>query len=220
MSGGSTTTGLVWQYWCVTDVTSSASNVTVTRYPRPCVTAEAVWSCWNTTTDTTTTGDPWPTWCNNTAANAVSYYVPPGQYRAPPETAAQKAERERYQAEYCERLEREAVELKAATVKAQKLLLEHLSEEQREQWARLKSFIVRSLSGKQYRLREGTHGNVDLLGPDGKVLETWCVPAAPHQVGVPDHTVPLEDKLLTQKLWLEHDEEGICAKANKTRRVA
>jgi hypothetical protein len=100
--------------------------------------------------------------------------------------------------EYRRRLkEREAYGDARAHQRAMDLLLAHLTEAQRAEFARARAFVVRSASGQRYRINYGTTSNIEVLAPDGEVEHRLC--AGP--VGVPTPSV-----LLAQKLMLETHE--------------
>lgn len=96
--------------------------------------------------------------------------------------------------------------------RAKKILDAHLSEEQRAQLARDRFFVVRGSAGKQYRIKHGRSGNVELLDAQGRVVERLCAHPA---IYCPD-----EDTMLAQKLALEADEAAFYRVANKTRVAA
>lgn len=74
---------------------------------------------------------------------------------------------------------------------------EVLKPAQREEYERCKSFTVQAASGVKFRIRQGSHGNVDELDEAGNVVAHYCG-------YVPD--VPRSDCMLAQKLMLEHAE--------------
>lgn len=101
---------------------------------------------------------------------------------------------------------RRRAELDLANRRAEDLLRRELTPEQIEDLEKKQCFYLESVTTKRrYRIDRGTHGNVKLLGPDGKIIGTYCVQ--------PDN-VPVADVMLAQKLWIEGNEEGFEKVAN------
>jgi len=122
----------------------------------------------------------------------------------------QRTEAERVAMEEATRGARRAAEQRrAALVRSQELLLEHLTPEQRDTFHKNKWFLV--IGGKtktQYRIRtESYAGNIDVLEA-GKVTARLCVHCS---------DIPLYDHHLAQKITLEYDEESLLKLANRTR---
>jgi hypothetical protein len=92
--------------------------------------------------------------------------------------------------------------------RAQALLDENLSAEQRDSLAKARYFTVHSRDGKrQYRIQQGRAGNVFLV--EGKnYVRKFCI----H----PKLDCPDEDTMLSQKLLLEGDEQEFLRIANPT----
>ncbi len=103
--------------------------------------------------------------------------------------------------------EREA-ERKEAVAAAEKILLEHLTTEQADEYRRLESFRVIK-DDKIYRIHRGIAGNVELIDDEG-IIESYCI----H----PRVDVPEQDNMLIQKFMIETDEESFRKIANITRR--
>lgn len=96
--------------------------------------------------------------------------------------------------------------------KARRLLLAHLTPEQRDEFERLQRFHVVGADGKLYRINRGWAGNLQLIetGPDGGfITEQLCV----H----PREQTPVEDNMLIQKLMLETVPAELRRIANVTR---
>jgi hypothetical protein len=110
------------------------------------------------------------------------------------------AERERI-------LERQR-EHEAAGAAAEALLREHLSPDQLLTYDELGSFLVTAPSGRTYQIRQGIAGNVDVI-EDNRIVGQYCIHPA-------DLSVPAQDNMLAQKLWLEHDEETFRRVGNFT----
>lgn len=98
---------------------------------------------------------------------------------------------------------------KEAVARADALLRERLSPEQRADLARTRSFLVTTPAGRRYRLHEDrTNYQVDLLAPDSEyVLAKYCVQPR-------DQEIPRSDSLLAQMLLLQSDEALFLLTAN------
>lgn len=176
-----------WGYWLDSAATSTSATT---------------WSLWTTGTSTAYTASSdmvWTSW--TTSASTV--YAPPRPAVTPEQQARWGAER----ATLREAAARREAERAAARDKARALLLSMLSVRQREQLERERFFEIVGQSGKHYRIRQGTHGNVRLLD-GGREVGSYCG----QPVGVPD-----EDAMLAQKLQLEYDEARFVAASNYTR---
>lgn len=66
--------------------------------------------------------------------------------------------------------------------------------------------VVGCDSGKRYRIRQGTSGNVNEIDEDGRLGEGWCF--------VPLGGLVEGDVMLAQKIALEMDEERALSIAN------
>lgn len=92
--------------------------------------------------------------------------------------------------------------------KAEKLLLEHLTEEQKEDYRKFGAFNVVSMSHKRYRIVAKTYiGNIKQIDDQGKVKAVYCY----HLKG----EFPVPDHLLAQKLMLECCEDEFFQVANR-----
>jgi hypothetical protein len=98
-----------------------------------------------------------------------------------------------------------ALRRRVAERRAEALLVEHLTPEQRDDWERMKTFRVIGSEGRVYRIRRGIAGNIERYEGERRV-EQLCV----HING----TYPVADNLLTQKLALEYDEADVRRTAN------
>lgn len=162
---------------------------------------------------TTSTVSLWSTWCDRDAEREAVIYE---ARRTWTEWNAYYAD-ERWPGVLVRRATafdvRHAVEIDAAARRAEDLLRQNLTDEQREDLEKKNCFYLESLGkdGKRrrYRIDRGTHGNVKLLDDKGSIVGTYCVQ--------PDN-VPAADAMLAQKLWLETDEEAFRKVANFTRR--
>jgi len=101
------------------------------------------------------------------------------------------------------------VNRKAAHDRAEKLLLDYLTPEQRETYRRYGWFVVRGQSGNHYSIwkNNGLYCNICELGEYGQIVSRLCAHAAIN--------VPMGDHLLTQKLMLEHHEAEFQRVANR-----
>lgn len=175
------------------------------------------WPAWNETVTATTTAAIWTTWTDTstttpTITGSTAYQIRPVSYlrNIPPETpeqrAARHAEAQRRQAETI-RIEGER---QLARQKAAALLEQHLSEPQRAQLREKGHFELDVISKggerRRYRIKRGRHGNVHRLDEQGREVRRYCI----H----PLIQCPDEDTMLTQKLWLENDEELFLRTAN------
>lgn len=93
-----------------------------------------------------------------------------------------------------------------AAQRADQLLISILNEVQRRHLRDHGFFFVR---GREhlYRIRKGRVANVDLVGPNGEVVDRFCA----H----PLIDCPLGDVMASQKLMLETDEAGFVRLANR-----
>lgn len=173
---------------------------------------DTVWTYWSTGTSTTTV----------TISSATNYNdIVWGHWNSTGTVADQVTTLKLRASEIAAREERLRIrreEEAAAKAKAEQLLLEHLDENQKEEYRNVRAFKVVSADGQRvYKIREGWAGNVDLVSPEGKVLKRYCI----H----PDIACPVQDNMLAQKLLLETDEQAFIRIANASdpitgRRVA
>lgn len=186
----------VWQIWnndyggtC----TSVANEITITRNGTGVNASDGIiWTAWNGTYVAATLR------ASATGSSGVNNYA--RERIDPARTAAQQQE---FIAAEAERAN--------ARARAQMLLRESLSEQQRMELAEKGYFHLDVLSAngerRRYRIRRGRAGNVQRVSLDGsQVLKTLCI----H----PRMMVPDEDTMLAQKLLLEAREEDFLAIAN------
>lgn len=192
---------------------------------------QQIWQGWQTTSATaaTTIWDPWAQWqqtqpvtiavpslvwvnWQTTGTLNVGYVPGPVLERSPERARDVLIRRQRSRASGLRR--------KIAQRRAQGLLLEHLTAEQRREWETSRAFIVHTADGKRaYRIEYGLAGNVRLVKADeapvgryGRLLSVgarFCM-----HVYHPDGPVPNEDNVLAQKLLLEADERQFLDLAN------
>lgn len=96
-----------------------------------------------------------------------------------------------------------------ATSRAESLLLEMLSQSQRERYQLLGEFEVMGSAGTLYRIKRGVSGNVEWVNSDGVVGGRLCA----HPT-MRDGWLPTEDVVLAQFLALTTDEPAFLRLAN------
>lgn len=95
----------------------------------------------------------------------------------------------------------------AAEMRAKVLLLDSLSEEQKEHWIEKSYFMAQgNISGMWYKIKPGREGNIE----DGKGAG-YCITARGF--------LPMSDIVLSQKLLIEGDEDAFLAIARKSERA-
>lgn len=112
------------------------------------------------------------------------------------------------QAEYV-RLEAERRQrMEAVRTKSRELLLSHLTAAQRKTFEDNKWFIIKGGRTRQtYRIRDAGHaGNIDVM-QGSKVSHRLCCHC--------DHSIPVYDNMLAQKITLEYDESTFLQLANR-----
>lgn len=193
-------------------------------------TSDAIWSRWVTFDAGTSayTDNAWYSWTSDNSTTGIGVTIQSNDYYPIPEPAPLTPEQEeeirrQLEATLARQREREArrfaaeekrkAEIAEARQRGMALLLEWMSEKQREQFEKHKTFLVVGQSGKIYEIREGTSGNVIELDENGNPVARYCA----H----PDNTVelPREDVWLAQKLALEHNEEAFLKVANRSDHV-
>src|SRR5574340_1205418 len=95
---------------------------------------------------------------------------------------------------------------------ARRLLHEHLSAAEAALLKAKGYFEVVGSDGPTYRIHRGYQQNVERLGVDGRPVERLCAHGRT--------TMPDEDHMLAQKLWLMADEAAFRAVAHITRMAA
>lgn len=170
-----------------TDNWYGQSSITVTETTTSNV---AIWSSWIQTSNSATTTNQWCQWVTQ------AYY----RKATKKEIAEQKRYR-REQAKLLAEAEKKRLEVKQ---RAEKLLVEHLSDAQRATLEKHSYFDV-AIGERTYRIHRGTHGNVRLLNEKGQEKTLFCVQPP---------GVPTEDAMLAQKLHLEANEQEFLRVAN------
>lgn len=96
---------------------------------------------------------------------------------------------------------------KEAQEKGKKLLMEHLTDDQRQDYEKTKTFTVTAQSGTKYRIREGRQMNIDVLDESGQRKGGICF--------LPEGQLVAGDCMLAQKIALETCEDLALSVANK-----
>jgi hypothetical protein len=196
-----------------TAITSSATWYAWTATSATTCTSDVAWGAWTTGDSTAVTIDE--TWRQWTSIGTV--VTPYRQHQAPPiMTPEQVAEAKRALKDADREWRERQRKSKEAYDRAEKLFMRTMNEAQREQYQKLKAIEVRSSIGTNYRIKAtGVHGNIEELNAEGQVVATLCVAPKMEDGNHP----PNPDCWAAQKLWLEHDLEGLLKVANR-RRVA
>lgn len=220
----------VWEAWnyvftiAQASLNSAATDATTYRIQaglqnlanQMALTNDEVWNAWNvqfmtTTAATTTTITLDTTWADWNRQFAVEDQARENRIRRQIAERRQPSaeEQERWRQEELRRREAEARQRKEAAeadLKAIELLKSCLSPEQKEEYEQKKCFHL-IVGDKKYRIKQGSHGNVELIDKDGRVKRTFCVQPR----GVPEG-----DAMLAQKLLLATDEKRFYELANVT----
>jgi hypothetical protein len=98
-----------------------------------------------------------------------------------------------------------------ADERAERLLLAHLTDEQRSEYTQHKRITLEAKSGCKYTVHRARTYNVIQYGRNGKPARKLCV--------VPDspYRVPIADVMLMQMVLIRNDEKGYLRTANKYR---
>lgn len=157
----------------------------------------SLWVDWNSTSASSSnaiTSTTWSGWHNVDSTTSTVWYVWTDEawreYAATGHVPAQVA------------APNEAAE------KAEKILTENLTEEQKAQLARDRFFVVRGSKGRNYRVNRGRARNIEVLDENGKAVERLCAHPGIH--------CPDADTMLAQKLMLETDEDAFQRIANRS----
>lgn len=163
------------------------------------------------TSCTSPTPNPWwvttATTSSTTTYNAQQYFAlaqQRGAYQAAL-LAQQQASQQQIVAQQAVAQQR----IMEARQRSRELLLEHLTDAQRETFEKNQWFVVQGgKSKKEYRIRtsSGYTGNIDEMRSD-KVVARWCFHAS--------YEIPEYDHYLSQKIALELDEERFLKIANR-----
>lgn len=155
---------------------------------------------------------------NEQEATRLRLLIERRQVERAEEERRQEEIRARQQALVDEQARRRDERVQAET-RAKELLLAHLTEEQREMVKAHGWFIVEGgRSNRRYRIHTyKAAGNIEMLERQGHL---FCTPndQATHQLCCHcDHTIPLSDQILAQKMMLESHEDEFLRLANRTR---
>ena len=98
-------------------------------------------------------------------------------------------------------------EHRQAEMRSFELLLNHLTQEQRQQFARYNYFdVIGGDTGKRYRIHHGYQMNIEQLDQNGKRTRLLCF--------MPRGGLPVGDIMLAQKIALELFESDTISVAN------
>lgn len=216
-----TANSVVWPEWNLSYSTNNSSSTTAIMHYD-----DRIWTAWNVTRQKIATS-----WTNNESdvwdiaavtcvnyVNQAAWTVWNDRHEMLNEAAAdvrrikQYSRRQMTESELLVELEREkclraeadkrVLEAKLAQERAERLLLTCLNPKQREDLQSKNCFYVDvpGFDGKveRYRIDRGTHGNIKQLDAKGSIIRSFCIQ--------PDG-VPVADSMLTQKLFIEADEE-------------
>lgn len=197
-----TVTATPWYLPTPTVITTASATITCTE----------TWAHWNDETTAATTSSIWTTWVlpAGTAGNATPMR---GAFpRITDERAIHDMQAEGRRIAQRMHAHHEAAQAvkNAARDKARQLLLAQLDDRQRIDLASNGYFDLETIqpSGerRRYRIHRGRAGNVRRLDEQGREVRRFCI----H----PIMACPDEDTMLTQKLWLENNEELFLRTAN------
>lgn len=199
--------GQVGQLWYSTTGTVTAVNqayysggtYTFTGITNASVTAATTWYAWNNANSGFYQQAQWAQWQGGIVSAKT-------KKRAAREQATYDAEVEARRRRYEEECQKATDARLKAQARARALLMTSLTPAQRESLEKFRFFDI-EISGKTYRIHQGTHGNVRQV-ENGREVVTFC--AQPEGV-------PTEDAMLAQKLMLETDEAAFLRVANARR---
>lgn len=161
-----------------------------------------------TAVGTATNATIWQNWAESVTTNSATttWTVWTGQANSARYTDEQMVA---LQAQQNAQAEAARKRIEEVASRAHELLLKYLNENQRADLAKENWFMVDGKSGVRYRIKRGSLvGNVEVLNADGSVRHRLC--AHDRNEGT-----PLDDQLLTQKLYLEHHEQEFLNVANR-----
>lgn len=221
----------IWQQWAGSDQGTESCSTTACS-----TTAWTQWATTDTETDdnsvyrywvnqptsvtaTITTDATWGYWIHGQNQQSIRPMQLEPVLRTPEELAEQarhfEAARvaselarvgaiERYNLEQAERMEKQ----NAAKVKAEALLLAHLTEEQERAWREERAIFVTGQSGKRYKIKEGRTHNLFEVDEAGQAIVKFCVHV--------EAQCPDADNVLAQKLALQYNEVALMQRANRS----
>lgn len=223
-NGGTTT--ITWTAWNDEYTASStmphAPTVSLTGGGGTANTSTVrIWTSWNeeyegttpalTNSVTSSNANTWIRWNQTFSTSGVvtrDLQISNEEYQARQRQYAEDSRRreERYRAD---QLEREEAKARAAVI-----LEENLNAEQRAELAAKQYFTMRSLrpNGEErlYRIHRGRSHNIERVDAAGNKIQRYCM----H----PIVDCPVEDTMLTQKLWLQNPEleDELLRRANRS----
>jgi hypothetical protein len=194
---GKDTGDLIWTYWvrstCTNSGSSSTANVKIAEWER---------QAYYRTTATTNTWSIWNQCYDQILVQRHQQHIQ--RTRTPEQIEADRILAERHQLE----ADAAARARQAVKERAEKLLQSVLTPQQNQELKDKGHFHCRSKTGRTYRIKRGTHGNVKVVNEAGKEIESLCIQPG----GVPE-----ADSMAAQKLMIEADEESFRKIANITR---
>jgi hypothetical protein len=217
---GTTATGGPWGIWVQAYYASNATNSSTTgSISTNSIVAWANWCSPTSVSITSTSGYAqavWISWLGGAAQPMRQYNTPVAvAYNHPITREAHDAQMKQKRTAALARLKSEMAEdvrahmRKKAVERAELLLAQHLTDEQRRDRETKGFFLVETKSGRRYRVEKNSQaGNVKLVNPEGKDIAKFCI----H----PSEAVPNADAHLAQKLMLLLDEETFIRTANMT----
>lgn len=159
---------------------------------------------------TSATNQVWTVWASQTAlSGTVMVRRPANDHRVL--TSEQRAAQAAREAELTVKYEREKTARILAEQKAEILLRQMLTPEQKESLEQKKCFFLHTPDGKKFRIDRGRTGNVKLVNARDEVIESYCI----H----PKIACPDADTMLAQKLLIETDLEQFERVANISARL-
>jgi hypothetical protein len=221
-TGGSTLNTYVWPAWNATYTQTAITTGTAVTSSVTMPSNDLIWTAWNTNSAACTTGtnhynNDW-TIHYTQRLDGLAWEALNDRYETIREAGAEAERIRRYSRRQLteeelvaelnrEKRLREEAETRArvareAQERAEHLLMTCLSPKQKEDLKQKNCFYIEvpTSDGKmeRYRVDRGTHGNVKQLDAKGSIIRSFCVQP---------NGVPVADSMLTQKLFLEADEE-------------
>lgn len=194
------TSNVVWDSWTSTTVTSTTPTI--------------IWNSWNASSATSTASvysataasTTWNGWVQGSTADSLARTWEDWNVQSVPVrtnvrlTESEEDKIARFARQEALRVQQEEQNRQRAFAikKADKLLESVLNSVQKSQLKDNDYFLLKSQSGKIYRIRKGRSANVDLLDAHGKIVDTLCA--------YPGMDVPDGDTMAAQKILLECDE--------------
>lgn len=190
------TSNVIWSNWSSNSVTQTGTSAGNMAFPP----AISFVSGTNGTIIQSVINDIWVGWTKKYHETKDQKEARLAQERLRAQQQAEAAARQRVTAEQAMKVEA------AARVRANKLLVKHLTLNQKETLEKFNYFDV-EVGAKTYRIKRGTHGNVKELDRGGNEVASFCIQPP---------GIPTEDAMLSQMFLLKHEEAEFLRIANKT----